>query len=89
MKYLAWLASAGSVYLGVKSLLNVIGLADDSPYSQGATAVYAVLWLSIAGSALYLTTFRKRAGWGLAIAVGPFVVLVLVMFAVLATGDWR
>ncbi len=89
MKYLAFVASAGSLWLGLKSFLNVVGLADDSPYSEGATATYAVLWLGIAFGALYVTLVRRSVRWGLAISVGPFVVLAVVMFAVLATGDWR
>lgn len=89
MKYLVWVATLGSLYLGVKSFLNVVDLADDSPYSEGATAVYAVLWLSIAFGALYVTTFKRRAGWGLVIAVGPFVLLVAVLFVAVTTGDWQ
>lgn len=88
MKYVAWVVAALSLYLGLGFLLNVLGLEHDSKYSDGATAVFALVFLGVGLGAIYLS-LRRRPKLGAALAIAPFAIIVVAVFVALTTSRWQ
>ena len=88
MKYLVWLLSAVNVYLGIRAFLNVIHVLHTSKYSQAATAIFAVLFLSLGIAGFYLSV-TDRAKLALLVALGPWVLAVVILFFSMVTGKYQ
>ena len=89
VKYLASFMSAINLYWGMDCLLNVVGLLGTSKYSQAATAIFAVLFLGLGAAGLYVTVVRKRAGLGLLVSIGPWILGIVVLFITMMTSSYQ
>lgn len=88
MKFVVWASAALCVYLGLDFLLDVLGLQQDSKYSEQATAVFALFFMGIGLGAIYLS-LRARPALGAALAIGPFLMIAIAVFVSLATSSWQ
>ena len=86
MKYLVWLISAVNVFFGLRCFLNAIHVLQTSKYSQSTTVVFAILFLGLGAAAFYFTIARNDPKLGLLIALGPWVLAVVILLIAMITG---
>jgi len=89
MKYFVWLASAANVYLGLRALLNAIGVLQTSKYSQATTVIFAVLFLGLGGAGFYVSILKNNPKLGVLVAVGPWLLALVVLFITMITSDYK
>lgn len=89
MKYVIWIISALNIYLGGRNFLNVIGVLQDSKYSQTATTVFAILFLGMGIAGLYLSLVRKNYKLALIVEVGPWILALLFLLVTMLTSDYK
>ena len=89
MKYVVWLLSALNLYVGVRCLLNVLGVLQTSKYSRTATAVFAVLFIGMGVAGYFLTIARGDARLGLVIALGPWILGLVVLLLTMLTSSYQ
>lgn len=89
MKYIIWLISSINIYLGFNCLLNVLHILQTSKYSQGATIVFAVLFLSLGIAGFYLSIFKAEYKMALIISIGPWLLSLLFLLFNMLTGDYK
>jgi hypothetical protein len=87
MKILVWLLSAVNLYLGFRAFLNVIGVLQTSKYSQATTAIFAVLFLGLGVAGFYFSAGKPKLG--LLLAVGPWVLGIVVLFFTMLTSKYQ
>jgi hypothetical protein len=87
MKYLVWLISAVNVYFGLRCLLNVIGVLQTSKYSQTATTIFAVLFLTMGGAGFYFSIAKTDYKLALLIGFGPWILSLVVLFITMVTSN--
>jgi hypothetical protein len=59
MKYFVWLMSAINLCIGLRCFLNAIHVLHTGKYSQTATVIYAILFLSL-GAAGFISSSSKE-----------------------------
>jgi hypothetical protein len=89
MKYIVWLISAVNVYFGLRCFLNAIHVLHTSKYSQTSTVIFALLFLGLGAAGFYSSIFRNDPRLGLLIAVGPWVLALVVLFLTMATSKYQ
>lgn len=88
MKYVVWAIAALCIYTGFGFLLDVPGIEHDSKFSDGATAVFALVFLGVGLGAIYLS-LRSRPTLGATLAIGPFAIIAIAVFVSMATNSWQ
>jgi len=86
MRYIVWLISGVNVYFGLRCFLNVIHVLHTTKYSQGATTIFAILFLGLGGAGFYFTTIKTDPKLGLFISFGPWVLSLVILFIAMITG---
>lgn len=89
MKYIVWLISAINIYLGIHCLLNVLHILQNSKYSQGATALYAILFLGMGIGGFYFSIACNNQKLALLISIGPWILALLFLLFTLLTSDYK
>jgi hypothetical protein len=89
MKYVVWLVSALNVYLGLRAFLNAIGVLQTSKYSQATTVIFAILFLGLGAAGFYVTIARNNPKLGMLVAVGPWLLALVVLFITMVTSDYK
>ncbi len=89
MKFFIWVISFVNVYLGMRSLLNVIGILQTSKYSRTATAVFAILFLGMGIIGIYFFLEKHNARLALWIGIGPWALALLFLLFNMLTGDYK
>ena len=89
MKYFVWLASALNVYLGLRAFLNAIGVLQTSKYSQATTVIFAILFLGLGAAGFYVTIARNNPKLGMLVAIGPWLLALVVLFITMVTSDYK
>jgi hypothetical protein len=89
MKYVVWLVSALNVYLGLRAFLNAIGVLQTSKYSQATTVIFAILFLGLGAAGFYVTMARNNPKLGMLVAVGPWLLALVVLFITMVTSDYK
>jgi len=89
MKYVVWLISALNVYLGLRAFLNAIGVLQTSKYSQATTVIFAILFLGLGAAGFYVTIARNNPKLGMLVAVGPWLLALVVLFITMVTSDYK
>ncbi|MDX2283192.1 MAG: hypothetical protein NW241_03485 [Bacteroidia bacterium] len=74
---LSGLVSAGNLYLGVRFLLNVLGLLQTTKYGPGATAAFAILFLLLGGGGLYAAIWMGHVRIALLLSAGPWALALI------------
>ncbi|HRV52620.1 MAG: hypothetical protein BWX95_02217 [Bacteroidetes bacterium ADurb.Bin141] len=74
-------------YLGIRFFLNVIGLLQTSKYSQGATLLYAIIFLSLAAVGIYFLFFRSNLKLALWISLAPWLLLFIIQLLSMIFSD--
>ena len=89
MKYLVWLLSVINLWFGGRSFLNAIGVLQTSKYSQATTVIFAVLFLALGVAGFYLSIVRHNDKLGLLVALGPWVLALVVLFITMLTSNYQ
>ena len=89
MKYLVWLLSAANLWFGGRSFLNAIHVLQTSKYSQRTTVIFALLFLSLGAAGFYLSIARQNPKLGLLVALGPWVLAIVVLFVTMLTSNYQ
>jgi len=78
-----------NVYLGLRALLNAIGVLQTSKYSQATTVIFAVLFLGLGAAGFYVSIVKHNPKLGLMVAFGPWVLALVVLFITMITSDYK
>jgi len=89
VKYLVWLLSAANLWFGGRSFLNAIHVLQTSKYSQRTTVIFALLFLSLGAAGFYLSIARQNPKLGLLVALGPWVLAIVVLFVTMLTSNYQ
>ena len=89
MKYIVAAVSAVNIYFGFCWLLNALDILQTSKYSQGATIVFAILFLGMGSTSLYLSLVKHNHKGALLIGAGPWLVGLIVLFITMLTSDYK
>ncbi|HMS99657.1 MAG TPA: hypothetical protein PLQ57_08180 [Saprospiraceae bacterium] len=89
VKILAWIFIFFNIYMGGNFFLNAIGILQDSKYSVGATRLYAVLLLAMAGASVYLMVAKSNAKMALWIGAGAWVLIFFILLANMIFGKYN
>jgi len=73
MKYIDWLLSTINIYFGTTCLLNVLHFLNDSKYSQGATLVFAIVFLCMGIAGFYYSIYSHQYKLALLISISPWI----------------
>ena len=87
-RLVVWLISALDLYLGVRCLLNAIGVLQTSKYGQATTVTFAILFTGLGALALYLLHVRHDNRMALLTAIGPWVLALVVLFITMVTSRY-
>jgi hypothetical protein len=80
MKIFIWLLTAVNLYFGSNAALNALGVLRSSKYSKGATIAYAIIFLGMGAFGAYTAWTSSNLKLGLWIALGPWLLMLVVMF---------
>ncbi len=89
MKYIVWILCSVNFYLGLRSFLNAIHVLQTSKYSQTATVLFAILFLSMGGAGLYLSIIKSNARLALLVSIGPWLIALLFLLLNMMTQDYK
>ena len=89
VKILAWIFIFFNIYMGGNFFFNAIGILQDSKYSVGATRLYAVLLLAMAGASVYLMVAKSNAKMALWIGAGAWVLIFFILLANMIFGKYN
>lgn len=89
VKFLAWIFILFNLYMGGNFLLNAIGVLQDSKYGVGATRLYAVLLLAMAGTAIYYLLAKSNAKMALWVGAGAWILIFLFLLANMIFGKYN
>lgn len=89
MKFIICILSTLNIYFGVKNFLNVIHVLQDSKYSQGATAIFAILFLGMGGLGLYFSWVKNNDKLALLIEIGPWVLALVILLFYMLTSNYQ
>ncbi len=88
-KILMGLISALNIYLGMRFFLNVIHVLDTSKYSKTATAIYAIVFLTMGVLGMYFSFIKSDTKIALWIGIGPWIIILVFLLINMLTGDYR
>jgi len=89
MRILVWLLSTLNLYFGSRCLLNAIHVLHTSKYSQTTTVIFAVLFLGLGAAGFYCTIARNDPKLGLLIALGPWILGLLLLLITMLTSNYQ
>ncbi len=89
MKYIAWILSAVNLYLGLHSFLNAIHVLNTSKYSQTATILFTILFLTMGGAGLYFSITKSNIKPALLVSIGPWAIALLFLLFNMITQDYK
>lgn len=89
MEYFIWFISAVNLYFGVHCLLNVLNILQNSKYSQGATKIFAVLFVFMGLAGIYWSVIKPNLKVALLISIGPWVLALAFLFFTMITSDYK
>lgn len=89
MKCFIWFISAVNVYFGVNCLLNALNILQNSKYSQGATKIFAFLFLFMGLAGIYGSVIKPNLKLALLISLGPWVLALVFLFVTMITSDFK
>ena len=89
MKYIIWIISSVNIYVGLRSFLNAIHVLNTSKYSQTATVLFAILFLTMGGAGLYLLIMKNNTKLALLVSIGPWVIALLFLLFNMMTQDYK
>jgi hypothetical protein len=87
MRIVVWLVSGVNVYLGLRCFLNAIHVLHTSKYSQTTTVIFAVLFLGLGAAGFFFSIARNNPQLGLLVAVGPWVLALVILFFTMVTSN--
>ena len=64
-------------------------MLDTSKYSQTATAIFAVLFLGLGAAGVYCSLVRNDQKLALLVAVGPWLLALVVLFISMTTSRYQ
>jgi len=76
-------------YIGIRFLLNVVGVLQTSKYSPGATALYAVIFLVMSALGFYFLFSKTNDKWLFLLSIGPWLLILTVMLFSMIFGDYH
>jgi len=76
-------------YLGIRFLLNVLGILQTSKYSPMATAVYAIVFIGLALAGFYVLFEKGNLKLSLWISVAPWFIILAFLFLNMIFGDYK
>ena len=76
-------------YIGIRFLLNVLGILKTSKYGSGSTALYAFLFLGLSITGFYFLFIRHDLRTSLWLSAGPWVLGLLILFITMITSDYK
>ena len=88
-KILVALISCLNVYIGLRFFLNVIHVLETSKYSKTATAIYALVFLTMGALALYFSFIKSDNKIALWIGIGPWVIILVFLLITMLTSDYK
>lgn len=88
-KILISLISAVNLYIGLRFFLNVIHVLDTSKYSKTATAIYAIIFLTMGALALYFSFVKSDNKIALWIGIGPWIIILVFLLITMLTSDYK
>jgi hypothetical protein len=89
MKVIAGLLLLLDAYIGIRFLLNMIGVLQTSKYSKNATAFYAILFTVLAIAGIYFLFIKPNKQWALWISIAPWALMLLILFITMITSDYK
>ena len=89
MKYIVWILSPVNLYLGLRSFLNAIHVLQTSKYSQTATVLFAILFLTMGGAGIYLSITKDNTKLALLVSIGPWVIALVFLLINMMTQDYK
>lgn len=89
MRVLTLIVASLNLFLGARALLELLGVLNSSKYATSTTALFAVLALGLGGACLWFAFVARNPRLGLTLAVGPWVIGLLVVFVSLVTSPKR
>jgi hypothetical protein len=89
VKFLVWLLSAANLWFGGRSFLNAIHVLQTSKYSQRTDWMFAVLFLGLGVAGFYLSIALHNPKLGLLVALGPWVLAIVVLFITMLTSNYQ
>lgn len=89
MTFFVWVLVVFETWLGLRGLGNLVGLLRTSKYATGTTAVFTVACLAAAGAGIWFVTGGNDPGLALLVTLGPWALVVLVLFVTLLTGNYQ
>ena len=89
MKVIAGLLLLLDAYIGIRFLLNVIGILQTTKYSKNATVVYAILFTGLAMVGIYFLFIKPDKQIALWISIAPWVLMLLILFITMITSDYK
>lgn len=88
-KIMIYLICGVNTYFGAWCLLNVMNILQTSKYARSATAVFAILFLTMAFLSLYFIQYRNNVQAALWIGIGPWILALAVVLFAMLTGDYN
>jgi hypothetical protein len=89
MKYIVWLLSSINIYFGATCLLNVLHILNDSKYSQGATVVFAIVFLCMGVGGFYYSIHNHQYKIAMLISIGPWIISLLFLLINMLFGNYQ
>ncbi len=85
LKVIAVLFLIFDAIIGIRFFLNVIGVLGTSKYSEKATLIYAIIFITLAITGLYFLFIKHNQKLALWVSIGPWFLMILVMFIAMIT----
>ncbi len=89
MIYLIYAFSSVNLYFGVWFFLNVTGVIQTSKYSHLANVCFALILITTALLALYVSVVNDRTSFALLIDGAPWIITALLLIGSVIFGDSR
>lgn len=89
MKFLAWILIIVNAWFGVRAFLNAIHVLQTSKYSQTATVVFALLFISMTAAGIYFLLVKQDTRLAMWIGTGPWALALLFLLFNMFTQDYR
>lgn len=89
MKWLVWSITLVNIYFGGNALLNALGVLQSSKYARSTTVIAAVLFLGMGAYGAYTAWTAGNLRAALWIGIGPWVLMLVVLFLTMILSNPR
>lgn len=89
MKMFIIMMSLINAFLGMKYLCNAAGILQNSKYARTTDGIFAFILLLMCAGSLYLLWGHHNDRWALVVALGPWIVIGLVIFFSMVFGKYQ